>query len=194
MIIDQGAVISTVPESIASQLGINLQNSLPVRLEGIRGVASGRLVTIDSLRLGGAEIRNLEIAISERKTSGTGLLGTDFLGHFRIHMDYGSGWMELAPGEWPYDGRFPEWWQEKFRFYRGLKQMYEKHLKKQSEAYHNLLALSSDWSARPVDPVILQRALADIKVYEAYVRIVTQKIDDLDRRASDAALPRELRE
>jgi hypothetical protein len=44
------------------------------------------------------------------------------------------------------------------------------------------------------DEARLQQIRSEIKKYEGYLRIVTRKIDDLDRRASDAAVPRNLRE
>jgi hypothetical protein len=53
-----------------------------------------------------------------------GLLGMDLLGRFRVHLDYGSNRIELVLKDGLYDGRSPEWWQEKFRFYRGLEQTF----------------------------------------------------------------------
>jgi clan AA aspartic protease (TIGR02281 family) len=119
--VDPGAIITIIPASIASQLGINLHNSLPFRSEGIRGVTSGRLVTIDSLRLGDVEMNEVEIAISEHGLSRIGVLGMDFLGRFRVHMDNGLNRMELVQEEEPYGGHSPEWWQGKFSLLSGFK-------------------------------------------------------------------------
>jgi gag-polyprotein putative aspartyl protease/Domain of unknown function (DUF4124) len=193
LIVDQGAMITILPAFMAPQLGITLKNSLPLRLEGIRGLASAHLVTIDSLRLGDAEIESLDIAISESVSSANGFLGRDFLGLFRVHMDFRLRKMELMRGDGPYDGLSPEWWQEKFRFYRGLKQTYEKQIKQGNKGINKLQQLGSfeyegDFAAA------LQQIRNEIRRYQGYVSLVTQKIDDLDRRASDAALPRELRE
>jgi hypothetical protein len=99
LIVNQGAMITTLPAFMAPQLGITLKNSLPLRLEGIRGLASGHLVTIDSLRLGDAEIESLDIAISESVSSANGFLGRDFLGLFRVHMDFRLRRMELMRGD-----------------------------------------------------------------------------------------------
>jgi hypothetical protein len=186
-------MITILPAFMAPQLGITLKNSLPLRLEGIRGLASGHLVTIDSLRLGDAEIGSLDIAISERVSSANGFLGRDFLSLFRVHMDYGLNRMELAPGEGPYDGRSPEWWQEKFRFYRGLRQTYEKHIKGRKEEFDRIQQLAS-FETHVGDEARLKQVLSEVRAYEGYLRIVKQKIDDLDRMASHAAVPRELRE
>ncbi len=186
-------MITTLPAFMAAQLGITLKNSLPLRLEGIRRLSSGRLVTIDSLRLGDVEMNDFEVAISESVSSANGFLGRDFLGLFRVHMDFKLKRMELMPGDGPYDGLSPEWWQEKFRFYRGLKQTYEKHIKQRNESFNKLQQLGSfeyegDFAAA------LEQIRNEIRRYQDYVRLVTQKIDDLDRRAGYVALPRELRE
>jgi Aspartyl protease len=191
--VDQGAMITTLPAYMAAQLGITLKNSLPIHLEGIRGLASGHLVTLDSLRVGDAEIESPDIAISESLSSVDGFLGRDFLGLFRVHMDFRLRKMELMRGDGPYDGLLPEWWQEKFRFYRGLKQAYEKQIKQGNESINKLQQLGSfeyggDFAAA------LQQIRNEIRRYQGYVSLVTQKIDDLDRRASYVALPRELRE
>ena len=193
LIVDQGAMITTLPAFMAAQLGITLKNSLPLRLEGIRRLSSGRLVTIDSLRLGDVEMNDFEVAISESVSSANGFLGRDFLGLFRVHMDFKLKRMELMPGDGPYDGLSPEWWQEKFRFYRGLKQTYEKHIKQRNESFNKLQQLGSfeyegDFAAA------LEQIRNEIRRYQGYVSLVTQKIDDLDRRAGYVALPRELRE
>jgi hypothetical protein len=143
LIVDQGAMITTLPAYIAAQLGITLKNSLPLRMEGIRGLSSGHLVTIDSLRLGDVEMNDFEVAISESISSANGFLGRDFLGLFRVYMDSKLRRMELMPGDGRYDGLSPEWWQDKFRFYRDLRQTYEKHIKQRKESMNKLQRLGS---------------------------------------------------
>jgi hypothetical protein len=138
-------------------------------------------------------MNEVEIAISEHGLSRIGVLGMDFLGRFRVHMDNGLNRMELVQEEEPYGGHSPEWWQGKFRFYRGLKQTYEKHIKQRNESFNKLQQLGSfeyggDFAAA------LEQIRNEIKRYQGYVHLVTQKIDDLDRRAGYVALPRELRE
>ena len=98
LIVDQGAMITILPAFMAAQLGISLKNSLPLRLEGIRGLSSGHLVTIDSLRLGNVEMNDFEVAISESVSSANGFLGRDFLNLFRVHMDFKLRRMELMRG------------------------------------------------------------------------------------------------
>jgi predicted aspartyl protease len=193
LLVDAGTTITTIPASVGARLGIDLSKGLPLRLQENRGVVSGRLVTVDSLRVGEVEINDFEIAISEYSPSGLGFLGSDFLGRFHVHVDYKSNRLELAPGEGPYDGRPPEWWQERFRFYRVLKQTYEKLIRKGRADLQGLNELS--WHEDAENTVDLHKQiLNEIKTYEGYLRVVTQKIDELDRRASDAAVPRNFRE
>jgi Aspartyl protease len=193
LIVDQEAMITTLPAFMAAQLGITLKNSLPLRLEGIRGLSSGHLVTIDSLRLGDVEMNDFEVAISESVSSANGFLGRDFLGLFRVHTDFKLRRMELMPGDGLYDGLSPEWWQEKFRFYRSLKQTYEKNIKQCNESINKLQQLGS-FEYGGNFAAALEEIRNEIRRYQGYVSLVTQKIDDLDRRASHASIPRELRE
>jgi len=222
-VVDQGAMITSLPASDAAQLGINFKNSLPIPWQMFGRVASRQLVAIDKFRLGDAESEGLEIAISERVSSpypfltidnlrlgdaekkGSeiksservsspyGFLGRDFLEQFRVQVDYKSNWLELVRHGGPYGGYSANWWQEKFRFYRRLKQTYENHIHKRKEGFDKLEQLGSfeyggDFAAA------LQRIHNEIVAYQGYLRTVTQKLGDLDRRASYLALPRELRE
>jgi len=194
-IVDTGANVTALPVSIASQLGINLEKGIPFLMKGFRGSRSGRLVAIDSLRLGELEVNHLEIAITEPDSSGIGLLGADFLGRFRIDMDYGLNQMRLVRGEGPHDGYPSEWWQQRFRFYRELKQSYEGHIKKRKDEILRIqMMLQSFEPDAPWQASLVLVYLKEIKVYEGYLLILQRKINDLDRQASDAAVPRNLRE
>jgi predicted aspartyl protease len=194
-LVDTGGNV-TAPVSIASQLAINLEKGLPFSMKGLRDSRSRRLVAIDSLRLGELEVNQLEIAITEADSSRIGLLGADFLGRFRIEMDYGLNQMRLARGEGPHDGYPPEWWQQRFRFYRGLIQSYEGHIKERKDEILRIQTMlqlfepkAGQWEA-----ALASTYVKEIKVYEGYLRILQEKISDLDLRARRAELPRNFRE
>ena len=223
LVVDQGAMITSLPASVAAQLGIDFKNSLPIPWQMFGRVASRQLVAIDQLRVGDAESEGLEIAISERVSSPYpflaidklrlgnaesegleitsservsspyGLLGRDFLEQFRVEGDYKSNWLELVRHRGPYGGYSAKWWQEKFRFYRRLKQTYENHIHKRREDFDKLKQQG------PIEyegyfAAALQRIHDEIVAYQGHLRTVIQKLGDLDRRASYLALPRELRD
>ena len=71
---------------MASQLGINLDGSIYTRAQGIGGVVEEGLIEVDSLRLGDAEIRNLDIHIGVGFAGGNGLLGATFLSEFQVDI------------------------------------------------------------------------------------------------------------
>lgn len=155
-------------------------------------MASAHLVTIDSLRLGDVEMNDFEVAISERVSSANGFLRRDFLNLFRVHIHFRLRRMELMRGMGLTRDSLLSG-QEKFRFYQGLKRTYEKNIKQRNESFNKLQELGSfeyggDFAAA------LEQIRNEIRKYQDYVRLVTQKIDDLDRRAGYVALPRELRE
>jgi len=88
-IVDTGADLTLIPRSLVQQLGISLDNNIAIAITGISGTIVEPLVKIDSLKVGEAEVRNLDIVVNEEASlSGQGLLGGDFLGQFRVGIDY----------------------------------------------------------------------------------------------------------
>ena len=88
-ILDTGADLTLIPRSLVQQLGISLDNSIAITITGISGTIVEPLVKIDSLKVGEAEVRNLDVVVNkEASLSGQGLLGGDFLGQFRVGIDY----------------------------------------------------------------------------------------------------------
>ena len=88
-ILDTGADLTLIPRSLVQQLGISLDNSIAIAITGISGTIVEPLVKIDSLKVGEAEVRNLDVVVNEEASlSGQGLLGGDFLGQFRVGIDY----------------------------------------------------------------------------------------------------------
>ena len=204
-VVDTTAKVSSIPLSVASRLGIDLGRALPFRMDGIgpfkmdsigfTGQVLVRLIAIDSLRLGDLEVANLDIEINPRESSGVGLLGMDFLGQFRVLVDHESRQMVLVREEGPYGGYRPEWWQEKFRFYRGLVQSYEGHIKKLKVAILRIPTMSQAYEYDAYMQAALESAyLKEIKSYEGYLRILQDRISDLDLRAHRASLPRNFTE
>ncbi len=88
-IVDTGADLTLIPRSLVQQLDISLDNSIATPVTGIGGTIIVPLVKIGSLKVGEAEVRNLDVVVNEEASlSGQRLLGGDFLGQFRVGIDY----------------------------------------------------------------------------------------------------------
>ncbi len=88
-ILDTGAELTLIPRSLVQQLAISLDSSIDTPVTGIGGTIIAQLTKIGSLKVGEAEVRNLDVVIIENALlTGQGLLGGDFLGQFRVGIDY----------------------------------------------------------------------------------------------------------
>jgi clan AA aspartic protease (TIGR02281 family) len=182
-IVDTGANMTIIPASLASRLGFDKRNSLSIDIRGVGGVVEGRLIEVDSLKVGEAETRNFDMIVIEDSLGGTALLGADFLSRFRMEINYIRGQMVLHSGEGPYDGYPTAWWQEKFRLYERLKRVYERRISQNQDQVRY---------GRSVSPL---RPVADeIKEFENYLSILANKIGALQIRANRVALPQTFRQ
>jgi hypothetical protein len=169
LILDTGAELSKIPLAQATRLGIDVGRGLLIPVAGIGGVVTVPLVEIQSLRIGDAEVRDLEVTLQDLPTLGDkGLLGADFLGEYQVNIDYARNRVTFQPHPGSLGGRPLRWWQQKFRLYRSLKNEYEK-MRSASREQGNVLA---------------ERLLAT----------VNDKLNDLEIKASRAGIPREFRE
>jgi predicted aspartyl protease len=171
-ILDTGAFGSTIPRSMAAQSGIDLDKGLLITTGGVGGAVEVPLVEIDSINVGGAEVKNLEITIQDLPFGAigpVGLLGADFLLEYRVEIQYAQNQVVLEPQEGPYGGHSSEWWQQRFRRYAGFKKTLDL-----------TRARSESQPARDA----LDRQL----------RILEDKINNLETRASQAGIPREFRQ
>jgi clan AA aspartic protease (TIGR02281 family) len=196
-IVDTGANMTVIPASFASRLGFDKRNSLSIDIRGVGGVVEGRLIEVDSLKVGEAEARNFDMIVIEDSLGGTALLGADFLSRFRMEINYIRGQMVLHSGEGPYDGYPTAWWQEKFRLYERLKRVYERRI---SQNQHHMQAFGA--SAESRNPEVrygrgispLQPVADEIKEFENYLGILANKIGALQIRANRVALPQTFRQ
>jgi len=88
-ILDTGAELTLIPRSMVQQLAISLDSSIATPVTGIGGTIIAPLVKIGSLKVGEAEVRNIDgLIIENALLTGQGLLGGNFLGKFRVDIDY----------------------------------------------------------------------------------------------------------
>lgn len=196
-IVDTGASMTMIPASVASRLGLDSKRAPLIDVRGVGGVINGRLIEIDSLRVGNAEARNFDVVIIDDGLRGMGLLGADFLSRFQLDINYTREQMVLRDGEGPYDGYPAAWWQERFRLYSRLKQVYEQRIK-QNEDHLRTLGINPaqrNWAGAYTGKLNPLQPIADeIREHENYLKVLEKKTTDLQLRANRAELPRHLRE
>ncbi|MFQ5851372.1 MAG: retroviral-like aspartic protease family protein [Candidatus Binatia bacterium] len=95
-LVDTGAELTSIPRALARPSGISLHTSIAIPIAGIAGTVVEPLVRIDSLRVGEAEVRDLEVLIMEGgPLFGQGLLGANFLSGFQVGIDYAESQLIL---------------------------------------------------------------------------------------------------
>jgi predicted aspartyl protease len=98
-VLDTGATRTTISPAALIGLGVNYRDAPKVEIRGVTGTASAYLVGLESLEVGGARVGPLRVLSHDPQIGrGTeGLLGQDFLNHFRVTIDNARGVVELAP-------------------------------------------------------------------------------------------------
>ncbi len=87
LILDTGADSTMISPQALSALGVEMKPVGAGRIRGITGTAEAHSVMLDSLEVGGAKVRRLEvIAHNANLKRGEGLLGRDFLEHFTVSI------------------------------------------------------------------------------------------------------------
>jgi clan AA aspartic protease (TIGR02281 family) len=96
-IIDTGATICSIPPSAVEKLGIEIDQTTPVRLISTAGgIAETYEVKLESVELGGFRVFDVEALIIDIPGfRGYGLLGQNFLNNFHIEIDNMKGILRL---------------------------------------------------------------------------------------------------
>lgn len=117
-ILDTGATDVVLPQWAAEELGLDLSESRTAFYSTANGVISSKLTTLDSVKLGSAEVRGVPASISTSMS--TGLLGLSFFNHFKYDFDPATGIVtlrenDLAESGTLRGGRSRSQWQTQFR-------------------------------------------------------------------------------
>ncbi|VAX19867.1 hypothetical protein MNBD_NITROSPINAE02-751 [hydrothermal vent metagenome] len=129
MIIDTGSSHTIITPKIARKLGItNLSKAPSIPLSSAGGVEWMRLVTLQSVTIGGHETKMVEGAVSSRLGRGVdGLLGMNFLGDYSHIIDGRQMKLVLKPayetGEL-YGEKNQAWWRQRFSRYQRIIKKY----------------------------------------------------------------------
>jgi clan AA aspartic protease (TIGR02281 family) len=97
-VVDTGASYTMISSAVAKELEIDTeQNRRTAPFQTANGVIQAPLVSLESITLGGMEIRNLTAAVHDILPDSrvAGLLGLNFLTNFRMDIDTQKGVLHL---------------------------------------------------------------------------------------------------
>lgn len=127
-LIDTGASGVSIPRAVADRLGIRIGPNTPhVRVETANGITAQPVVTLASVRLGGARVENLPATVNPSME--IGLLGGAFFNHFVYQVDAAAGVISLAPNDKLKGGFGEEEWRAHFRKLRDPLERLEAYLR-----------------------------------------------------------------
>jgi len=176
-IIDTGASFTLITRQTANELGISIDENTPfIRVASVSDVILTPLVTLKSIRVGKAEVENVE-ALIYTMPNYQGLLGNSFLNKFKVVIDSLQGKMTLfsmqgIPSPDRPGGYNRDYWIGQFRFYyRNLEE---------------LRKLKANYESRGTR-IEVNRVNNAIRYFE-------NQLNELERKASFAGVPRHWRE
>jgi clan AA aspartic protease (TIGR02281 family) len=92
MLLDTGADFTVLTKQVARDLRLSSLNHLPTQeFKTAGGTVRFPIATLQSLRVGTAEARDVEVAIDIDGHMPMGLLGMTFLRHFKVTVDHQRG-------------------------------------------------------------------------------------------------------
>ena len=97
-VVDTGASYTMISSAIAKELAIETeQNRQTAPFQTANGIIQAPLVSLESISVGGMEIRNLTAAVHDVLSDPriAGLLGLNFLSNFRMDIDTQKGVLHL---------------------------------------------------------------------------------------------------
>jgi clan AA aspartic protease (TIGR02281 family) len=97
-VVDTGASYTMISSAVAKELNIDFsQNQRTMPFQTANGLIQAPLTTLDSVIVGGMEIKNLTAAVHDAvpDPNVSGLLGLNFLSNFRMDIDTQKGRLNL---------------------------------------------------------------------------------------------------
>ncbi|MGD0919495.1 MAG: retropepsin-like aspartic protease, partial [Thermodesulfobacteriota bacterium] len=125
-IVDTGASFTVINWGAAKELGITIDENTPfLPIATASSVVFNPLVTLRSIRVGGAEVENVDVLIHDMPSDSKGLLGNSFLNKFKVVLEPLNGKMTLysiqeKPSPDRPGGYGKDFWVGRFRFYNRI--------------------------------------------------------------------------
>ena len=174
--VDTGASFTLINEQTAREINVTVDENTPIiPISTASGWGLVPLVTLKSVRVGEAELQDVE-AVILTMPSGGGLLGNTFLNKFGVHIDSANEKMTLSPTEGKPSPDYPgghskDYWVSQFRF------------------YHQMLADLGD--AR----MYYQRQgkIPELRRVDKAIQYFGNQLNEWERRASIAGVPQNWR-
>lgn len=88
MVVDTGADLVVLPESMISQLGLGEAHFTQHNMQTANGVVQAKIGVLKEINIAGERIENVETAfIADQRLGGIPLLGMSVLGRFQLNID-----------------------------------------------------------------------------------------------------------
>jgi clan AA aspartic protease (TIGR02281 family) len=178
-IVDTGASFTVISREAARELGVTIDENTPfIPIATASSVILNPLVTLRSIRVGKAEVENVDVLIHDLPRSSAGLLGNSFLSKFKVVLDSVDGKMTLYPLQGTPSPDRPggygkDFWVSQFRLY--------------ARVLDELNRVKQRYEGRGGSSPELVRVNNAIRHFE-------NQLSALDRKASFAGVPRNWRQ
>ncbi|MEQ1740819.1 MAG: retropepsin-like aspartic protease [Methyloglobulus sp.] len=88
MVIDTGADLVVLPESMIDQLGLTDSKFTPGKMQTANGIADAKIGLLQELKIAGESVENVEVAfIADQLLGENKLLGMSVLGRYQVNID-----------------------------------------------------------------------------------------------------------
>jgi len=181
LVVDSGASFMLISPEMAKELDIVVNENTPViPMTTVSGYILTPLVTLKSVRVGKAEVEDVEAVVYALPSGGDGLLGNSFLNKYRVTIDSIQGKMTLVsmqgtPSPDRPGGYGRDFWVSQFRFYARFLEIMRK--------------LRKNYEGRGTGSAKIELNRIDIAI-----QYFENQLNEWDRKASFAGVPRNWRE
>jgi len=178
-IVDTGASFTVISREAARELGVTIDENTPfIPIATASSVILNPLVKLRSIRVGEAEVENVDVLVHDLPGGSAGLLGNSFLSKFKVVLDSVNGKMTLyslqgTPSPDRPGGYGKGFWVSQFRLYTRVLD----ELNRMKRRYEGRGGSSSEL----------------VRVNNA-IRYFENQLSELERRASFAGVPRNWRQ